>query len=93
MMTEANSNDTVADAGAKEHNGFDFEAALRELEELVASMEGGELSLEESLKSFEQGIRLTRDCQHALKKAEQKVQILLNDSGDTEDLEIPVQED
>lgn len=53
-----------------------FEAALAELESLVERMEGGELSLEESLKSFEQGIALTRSCQQALAKAEQKVEML-----------------
>jgi len=53
-----------------------FESALSELEELVERMESGELSLEESLKSFEQGIALTRSCQQALSEAEQKVEIL-----------------
>ena len=62
---------------------FDFETALSELEELVSSMEEGDLSLEDSLKAFEKGIKLTRECQTALKNAEQKVQILLNESGET----------
>jgi len=53
-----------------------FEAALSELETLVERMESGELSLEESLKSFEEGIVLTRTCQQALADAEQKVEIL-----------------
>lgn len=53
-----------------------FEAALAELESLVERMETGELSLEESLKSFEQGVALTRTCQKALTDAEQKVSIL-----------------
>jgi len=53
-----------------------FEEALSELEELVVTLERGELSLEESLKSFERGVQLTRTCQQALKEAEQKVQIL-----------------
>lgn len=67
---------------------FDFEKALADLETLVSSMEEGELSLEESLKAFEQGIKLTRDCQTALKTAEQKVQILINEHGDTEALDV-----
>ena len=67
---------------------FDFEAALEELEELVSSMEDGELSLEESLGAFEKGIKLTRECQTALKNAEQKVQVLLNENGDTEQLDL-----
>ena len=48
-------------------------------------MEEGELSLEESLQAFEKGIKLTRECQTALKKAEQKVKVLINENGDTED--------
>jgi len=54
----------------------DFEAALEELEQLVERMETGELSLEESLKAFERGVVLTRDCQKALKDAELRVQAL-----------------
>lgn len=53
-----------------------FEQALAELETLVESLERGELSLEESLKSFERGVELTRSCQQSLKAAEQKVRIL-----------------
>jgi len=67
----------------KKTDSFDFEAALASLEELVSSMEEGNLSLEDSLKAFEQGIRLTRECQNALQQAEQKVQKLINDNGET----------
>lgn len=62
---------------SKKSKSFDFEAALANLEALVEAMEEGELSLEESLKAFEQGIRLTRECQQALDQAEQKVQLLV----------------
>jgi len=58
-------------------SGPDFEAALEELEALVERMEGGELSLDESLAAFERGIHLTRHCQQALSRAEQRVQTLL----------------
>lgn len=58
---------------------FNFEEALANLETLVDAMEQGELSLEESLKAFEQGIKLTRECQAALEQAEQKVQLLVKD--------------
>ena len=71
----------------KAADSFDFENALDELENLVTAMEEGELSLEESLAAFEKGIKLTRECQTALQKAEQKVQVLLNEEGDTEDLD------
>ncbi|MBZ2190199.1 exodeoxyribonuclease VII small subunit [Alcanivorax sp. JB21] len=61
-----------------------LEDALTTLESLVERMESGELSLEESLKAFEEGVRLTRECQQALKQAEQKVSILLDQSQDAE---------
>lgn len=77
----------------KKTTGFDFENALEELESLVTAMEEGELTLEESLLAFEKGIKLTRECQTALKQAEQKVQILVNENGDTEPLEIDVADD
>ena len=62
---------------SKEKKAVDFEQQLASLEGLVESLESGELSLEESLKSFEQGIKLARDCQAALKNAEQKVEVLM----------------
>ena len=71
----------------KKTNSFNFEQALENLEELVTAMEEGELSLEESLQAFEKGIKLTRECQSALKKAEQKVQVLINEDGDTKEFE------
>lgn len=71
----------------KPADSFDFENALAELENLVTAMEEGDLSLEESLQAFEKGIKLTRECQTALKQAEQKVQVLLDEDGNTEDLD------
>ena len=61
-----------------------FEEALNELESLVETLEQGDLSLEESLKSFERGVALTRTCQQALKDAEQKIQILSEASPNAE---------
>ena len=54
----------------------DFETALSELEQIVLRLEQGELSLEESLRQFERGVELTRGCQRALRRAEQKIQVL-----------------
>ncbi|MBL4637783.1 MAG: exodeoxyribonuclease VII small subunit [Gammaproteobacteria bacterium] len=62
---------------------LDYEAAVTELESLVERLEQGDISLEESLKLYESGVLLTRDCQDALKAAEQKVQMLLEQSGQT----------
>ncbi len=65
----------------KKAQSVDFEKALSELESLVERLEQGELSLEESVKTFERGIELTRACQNALRQAEQKVQILAQDTA------------
>lgn len=62
---------------------LDYEAAVAELESLVERLEQGDISLEESLKLYENGVLLTRDCQEALQNAEQKVQMLLQQSGQT----------
>jgi exodeoxyribonuclease VII small subunit len=56
----------------------DFEHSLDELEQLVGRMEGGELSLDESLASFERGIGLFRHCQQSLQQAELRVRLLLD---------------
>ena len=61
-----------------------FETSLQELETLVEKMEQGDLSLEESLGHFERGVQLSRNCQQALKTAEQKVEILMKKNGQEE---------
>ena len=63
--------------GATDKKAVDFEKQLSNLEALVESLESGDLSLEDSLKSFEQGIKVARECQTALKQAEQKVELLM----------------
>lgn len=65
---------------------INFEKALAELEQLVETMEKGELTLEESLKQFERGVTLTRSCQKALAEAEQKVRILTRNNDDSGEL-------
>lgn len=65
---------------AARKKSIDFENKLSQLEVLVGEMEKGSLSLEESLKAFEDGIKITRECQQALKDAEQKVEMLTRDS-------------
>ena len=61
---------------------FPFEPSLDKLEKLVEKMEDGDLTLEESLKIFEEGVKLTRECQQALADAEQKVKLLIEESGE-----------
>lgn len=58
-----------------------FEKALEELERLVERMEEGELTLEESLRTYERGIYLSRACQRALDQAEQRIQVLTEQDG------------
>ncbi|MFT4797196.1 MAG: exodeoxyribonuclease VII small subunit [Candidatus Azotimanducaceae bacterium] len=72
---------------------YPFESSLARLESLVEQMESGELSLDESLKLFEEGIKLTRECQQALADAEQKVNLLLEKNGVAETTEFLASDD
>jgi exodeoxyribonuclease VII small subunit len=63
---------------------LDFEESLKQLEEIVNKMEQGQLSLEQSLGAFEQGVQLTRQCQNTLKQAEQRVAKLTPKDGNFE---------
>ena len=67
-----------------------LEKSLADLEDLVEELESGDLPLEKAMKKFEDGIKLTRACQTALKEAEQKVEILLKSAGgdQLEDFEV-----
>ncbi len=68
-----------------DEKNINFEAAMAELEQLVAQMEEGDLTLDDSLEAFERGVMLTRQCQQALSQAELRVQ-KLTDTGTLEDL-------
>lgn len=61
-----------------------LEKSLADLESIVEELESGDLPLEKAMKKFEEGIKLTRNCQSALKEAEQKVEILLESAGGEE---------
>ncbi|MEL0637936.1 MULTISPECIES: exodeoxyribonuclease VII small subunit [Marinomonas] len=63
-----------------------FEENLNELDSIVTQLESNQLPLEEALKAFEKGVKISQDCQSVLTQAEQKVQILL-DKQDGEHLE------
>lgn len=66
---------------SNEKQPVDFEQSLSQLEVLVEQLEQGDLPLEAALHSFEEGVRLTRECQGILDQAEQKVQQLVENSG------------
>jgi exodeoxyribonuclease VII small subunit len=57
-----------------------FEASLEALEQIVRELEQGDLPLEKSLELFEQGIRLSRECQERLSQAERRIEVLLRDN-------------
>lgn len=63
-----------------EQQGRSFEASLEALERIVGELEKGDLPLEKSLELFEQGIRLSRECQDRLSQAERRIEILLRDN-------------
>jgi len=69
-----------------------FENAFSQLQEIVKKLESGELSLEESLKAFEDGVKYTRFCQDSLSSAEQKVEQLLKITAEGKTETKPFQE-
>ena len=86
-MSDADSN--KPDKPGQQDEAPDFESALEKLEALVARLEKGELSLEDSLKQYETGVALTRRCQEILDKAQQRVEELgnLDDESSAEPIE------
>ena len=66
----------------KETKVTNFEKSLQELEDIVSQMEKGDLSLEDSLEHFERGIKLSRECQQALRNAEQKISVLSKENDE-----------
>ena len=74
MTNKPKSNEQAVDTN------INFEESIHALEELVNALENGDLSLEESLTTFEKGIRLTKECQQQLTMAEQKIALLTSDS-------------
>lgn len=79
IASEALGNAMTAKTSARK---IDLEKALADLEALVERLESGDLKLDQALKEFERGVKLTRQCQTALKEAEQKVEILLQKTAD-----------
>ena len=63
-----------------ESKGQSFEASLAALEKIVRDLERGDLPLEESLRLFENGVKLSRECQDRLNQAERRIEVLLRDS-------------
>lgn len=70
-----------------------FESSLASLEKIVRRLEQGDLSLEESLKLFEDGVKLSRECQERLNQAERRIEILVNDGDGNPALQAIKKED
>ena len=68
----------------KGNKKIDFESSLKELESIVEKLEDENINLEDSVKSFEKGINLVKECQKQLQHAELKIKKLLNDGSSTE---------
>ena len=72
---------------SKQENNKDFETSLKKLEQMVSDLENGDLPLEQSIKTFEEGVKLTKHCQNLLSKAELKIQKLVESKDGSIDLE------
>ena len=68
----------------KEDKKIDFESSLKELESIVEKLEDEDINLEDSVKSFEKGISLVKECQKQLHNAELKIKKLLDDGSSAE---------
>ncbi|HEX8352803.1 MAG TPA: exodeoxyribonuclease VII small subunit [Pyrinomonadaceae bacterium] len=69
-----------------------FEAQLASLERIVRELERGDLPLEQSLELFEQGVKLSRECQERLNEAERRIEVLLR-GGDGSTIAVPFESD
>ena len=65
-----------------EGNKITFEESMKNLETIVTELEKGELSLDDSVKKFEEGIKISKECNSILEDAEKKITILINDGND-----------
>ena len=70
-----------------------FEFSLKELEKIVRRLEEGDLPLEDSLKLFEDGVKLSRECRERLNQAERRIEVLLKDESGNPRLEVVKTED
>ena len=60
---------------------INFEEAMKKLEQITAELEKGDLSLDEAVKKFEEGIKLSKDCNKILEDSEKRINILINNDG------------
>lgn len=60
---------------------LNFEQSMEKLEKIVQELENGDLNLDDSIKKFEEGMKISKDCNNFLEEAEKKITILINDNG------------
>lgn len=70
-----------------------FEKAMEELEKITTELEKGNLSLDESVEKFEEGMKLSKQCNDMIKKAEKKITILLQKDGKIEEEKFDINEE
>lgn len=63
-------------------NEINFEQSMQELEKIASELENGELTLEESITKFEEGMKLSKKCNEIIENAEKKITILLQNDGE-----------
>lgn len=73
-----------------ENENINFEDIMKQLEEIASELENGKLNLDESVKKFEEGIKLSKKCNEILVKAEKKISILINNGNDVTEEEFNV---
>lgn len=73
--------------------GTDFESKIKQLEEIAKELENGNLNLEESMKKFEEGMHISKECTKILDEAEKKIMILVNDNGNLNEQEYVTEEE
>lgn len=66
---------------------INFETSMEQLEKIVQDLEKGDLNLDDSIKKFEEGMKISKECNKFLEDAEKKITVLINDNGNIEEEE------
>ena len=61
---------------------INFETSMEQLEKIVQELEKGDLNLDDSIKKFEEGMKISKDCNKFLEEAEKKITVLINENGE-----------
>ena len=72
---------------SKEKNEIDFEESMEKLEQIAKELESDKLSLNDSVKKFEEGMKISQDCKKVLDEAEKKITVLIDDTEEDFDVD------